>query len=65
LKLTELIKLVTVSVETLCRKRAHICKLGVRIFVKTCIIRALPSYAHLWEGGRIDRLEGVFVLILW
>jgi len=40
-------------------------QLGVRILLKTCIIRALPSYAHLWEGGRIGRLEGVFVLILW
>jgi len=38
--------------------------LGVRIYVNSCIIRALPSYAHLWEGGRISRLEGVFVLIL-
>jgi fatty acid-binding protein DegV len=38
--------------------------LGVRISFNSCIIRALPSYAHLWEGGRIGRLEGVIVLIL-
>ncbi len=38
--------------------------LGVRILMNSCIIRALPSYAHLWEGGRISRLEGVIVLIL-
>jgi fatty acid-binding protein DegV len=38
--------------------------LGVRISFNSCIIRALPSYAHLWEGGRISRLEGVIVLIL-
>ena len=38
--------------------------LGVRIYINSCIIRALPSYAHLWEGGRIGRLEGVIVLIL-
>jgi len=24
----------------------------------------LPSYTHLWEGGRINRLEGVRQLIL-
>ena len=37
--------------------------LGVRISFNSCIIRALPSYAHLWEGGRINGLEGVHALI--